>query len=414
MVRLNRGRPRATTSLGVSNEDDGFTPFGQTPFKTQPGVPKPFFGDIGKGFEDAMGGLGKGIGGIGGGLANLFGQDDRPGQGSDAVSRQQKILEQQRHAQRGRAQQDQVYRNRGMHQQEQQQAAPKGFIEYLKEALGVLGGDQGGAPFVNFDPQRNALRQNTAEGDANLANMYLALQGQFRDAVPGIQANTDQTSAAVNANSDTAQQNLSQSNTAIRDEQSRQLADLGIEDALTNLVTSGNSQARDQAAAAGGIEQSRNNVLGAVASGGKSAEDFTTGIGQTAGLEGAEKRASLQRSLVQGLADIDSQEQSQNSQIAASNASNRGGSFAQAMNLAGILSGEDPNSYQSQAQQAQQQWENDMQAAQFNAKYSQQDRGVDPQTLLDFVSQMQQGTGQTYDTDQYLKSLDLARKIFSR
>ncbi len=299
-------------------------------------------------------------------------------------------------------------------QEQANQPSPTSFIEYLKQALGLLGdGSGGGIPSVNYDPQREALRRNTAEGDANVANMYLALQRQFADAVPVVQANTDQTKAALNQTADSAQQNVAQSNSAIRTEQSRQLADLGIEDALTNLITSGNNQARDQALASSGIEASRANQLGTVDTTGQAAEEFTRSLGNTAGLEGGEKRAALQRNLIQGLAEIDAQEQQQNAGIAAQNASSRGGSFTQAMNLAQILSGEDPNSYASQAQSAQQQWENDMAAAEFNAKYGQQ-QGANPQALIDFIAQMQKGTGQTYNTDQYLKALEIARKIFGQ
>lgn len=375
-----------STKLG--GDSDGFSPLGpwgkaiQNP---QPGVPSPVFGSVGDGLQNFLAPMFKGVegffGGLGGGGQEQQNRPRRP----DTISSQQKILEGQRHAQRGRQQQDRVYANIAARQQ-QQPEDPKqfaSFADYLRQAQELLAGTEGGG--VNYDPQRDALRQNAGTADSRLAEIYTSLQQQFANADPAIAQRYTQSGEDIDLNSAQAANAVDTSNTAIRDEQTRQLQALGIQDAIANVAP---QQAADQANAKQAIERQGQIAGDANTQFGSAARTFNTENQQTAGLEGASKRAGIQTNLLAALADVDASEQDANASLS----NQRQGS---ALSIAQLLQAQDPEGASAAAAQAQaameaaqQQFENEMAVRTFDAKYGQQrPQGLGLQQVLDLLGQ---------------------------
>lgn len=231
-----------------------------------------------------------------------------------------------------------------MHQERQQEAeaqVPEGlsFLDALKQALGLVGGGEGGGGFtpINLDPQREAARARGAEYDARLAAMYRQLQGSYAADAPGIAKSYDEASAGVNKNSDQAVANINSAYNAARADQTAQLKELGIEEAAKGINERGESSTEDQAAAVSNLEQNRGAVANQLGTNKQSALDYNTEIKGAAGLEGNLQRAANQSRLQQLLADIDADEQSQNSQLQSQARSSQSSNMGMAMNLAQAL-----------------------------------------------------------------------------
>lgn len=315
--------------------------------------------------------------------------------------------------------------HRRIAEQGQQDAGPtKSFADYLRMAQEILGGMGGGPsqiPGVNYDPERNALRSNAATGDSAIASIYANLQQQFADAAPVIDKNYAEGGAAIDANTAQAAGNLQDSNTAINDETTRQLQALGIGDAAANTVP---DRAADQSAAAAAIQQQGQIVGNQLDQNHTTAQNYNNENKATAGMEGDSKRAAVQAALIQALAGVDSRETDANAQIAQQNAAQQS-AFSQnrqssALSLAQQLMEGDPTGASAlgaqqefAAQQQQQQFENDLATATFNAKYGQQEPQQSPQKLLDIVSQLQQQAGwDNLDPKTYSTLLTAAAKAF--
>lgn len=267
------------------------------------------------------------------------------------------------------------------------------FADYLRQALDMLG-NQG----VNYDPQRNALRTNAAQANDIIASIYAGLQQRFADSGPAITARYGDAGQNIDLNTAQAKNAVDSSNTAIRDEQTRQLNALGIQDAIANVAP---QQAADQANAVAAIERSGQIAGNANTNYGTAAATYNDENGKTAGMEGAGKQALLQMNLLSALANVDAREQEDNASLAA----NRQNS---ALSIAQLLMENDPEGAaavaaqaQAAAAAAQQQFENQLAAMRFDqderalqGKLSgggQQSSGLGLQQVLNLIAQQQGG-----------------------
>lgn len=272
-------------------------------------------------------------------------------------------------------------RNAAFHPPVEQAPSFRSFADYLREAEALIGGMG-----VNYDPQRNALRQNAAQANDILGSIYADLQQQFVNAAPQIAQRYAQAGENVDLNTAQAANAVNSSNTAIRDEQTRQLQALGIEDAVANVAP---QQAADQANALQAIQQTgqiagnQSDALGTAAA---TYNDENKG---TAGMEGASKRALIQANLLSALANVDTRESEANSSLANQRQNS-------ALSVAQLLMENDPegaNAAAAQARQmaelAQQQFDNEMAVRTFDAKYGQprQQSGFGLQQVLDLLAQ---------------------------
>lgn len=238
------------------------------------------------------------------------------------------------------------------------------FADYLRQAEEMLGG----MGSVNYDPERNALRTNNSNASNIMQQIYADLQQQFANSAPQIQQRYAQTGEGIDQNTAQAANAVNSSNTDIREEQTRQLGALGIEDAIANVAP---QQAADQANAISGIQQQGQIAGNANDAFGATAGTYNSENQATAGMEGASKQALLQAQLLAGLAGIDSRETDANAQLA----NQRQGS---AMSIAQMLMQNDPEGAQavsaqaqSAAEAAQQQFENEARMFELNGKYGQ-------------------------------------------
>lgn len=315
------------------------------------------------------------------------------------MDRQRKLQEQARHARRGRAQQDRVYENIERNRQPETDSGmqqPKSFTEYLRMAEEMLGNGGGG---VNYDPQRQALRQNTSQATNILSSVYGNLQQQFAQAAPAIDQRYADAGNDVDLNTAQAANAVNTSNSAIRDEQTRQLAALGIEDAAANLVQDdpGSQQASlDAIQRQGQIAGNANDAYGATAG------TYNDENKATAGMEGASKQALLQANLLSALADVDAREGEANASLSQQ-------SRQSALSLAQSLMEGDPEGASAAAARAQaeqeamqQQWENDFAVQELLMKYPQQQVRTSPVDMLN--SQAEQAGWELSPTD-YAKLL---------
>lgn len=268
---------------------------------------------------------------------------------------------------------------------EEAQPVFRSFADYLRQAEEMLGG--GG---VNYDPQRNALRQNAAQANDIIGSIYANLQQQFADSAPAIQQRYADSGRDIDLNTAQAVNAVNSSNTAIRDEQTRQLSALGIEDAIANVAP---QQAADQANAIQSIQQSGQISGNANTAYGAAAATYNDENKGTAGMEGASKRALLQANLLSALADVDSREQEANASLAAQRQNS-------ALSVAQLLMENDPEGAaaaaaqaKQMAQLAQQQFENELAVRQFDAKYGQRQAqsGLGLQQVLDLIAQQNGG-----------------------
>jgi len=258
----------------------------------------------------------------------------------------------------------------------------RSFADYLREALEMLGG--GG---VNYDPQRNALRQNASQADSVVGQIYADLQQQFANSAPMIDQRYAQSGEALDLNTAQAANAVNSSNEAIRNAQTQQLQALGIEDAIANVAP---QQAADQANALQSIQQTGQIAGNANDQFGTAARTYNDENKGTAGMEGASKRALLQANLLSALADVDSRESEANASLSNQRQNS-------ALSVAQLLMEQDPEGARAAAAQAeqmqrlaQQQFENEMAVREFDARYNQpQQQGIGLQQALGFIGQGQ-------------------------
>lgn len=216
------------------------------------------------------------------------------------------------------------------------------FLEALKQAMGSVPGANM-ISRVNYDPQRQAARDNASESDARLGAMYRQLQDSISADQPGIQAAYQQAIDSTNAGSQAAQQSVQSANDAASARNQSVLANLGIGDAAQQIIAQGrdaNSQTANTQADMAARQQADANAL---TQNQATAVQQNRSIGSAAGLEGNLQRAQNQAKLQALLAQIDMAEQDKNASIDAQNASAGQGAFSQAMQLAQVLYGEDQN-----------------------------------------------------------------------
>lgn len=194
---------------------------------------------------------------------------------------------------------------------------------------------------VNYDPQRQAARDNASEADMRIGAMYKQLADSIAADQPGIQAAYQQAIDATNNGSQAAQQSVQAASDAASARNQSVLANLGIGDANQQIIAQGrdaNTAAANVMADMAAAQQADANAL---TQNQTTAVQQNRSIGSAAGLEGNLQRAQNQAKLQALLAQIDMAEQDKNASIDAQNAQAGQGNFSQAMSLAQALYGAD-------------------------------------------------------------------------
>lgn len=214
----------------------------------------------------------------------------------------------------------------------------KTLADYLQEAISMIGSQGGGGGGVNYDPQRNTLRQNASEADSRLEAMYRQLRGSIDADAPVLQKayGDARTATAQNTEQALAQTQAASDSATSRNDQV--LANLGIEQAAGNQIINGTDLATQTAGAIANQATKGQAAADRLVSNEATAIQHNTNIGNAAGLEGNLQRAGNQARLQALLAEIDMQEQQQNASLSASSGAN---SFSQQLQLAQSLLGFD-------------------------------------------------------------------------
>lgn len=258
----------------------------------------------------------------------------------------------------------------------------KTLADYLQEAISMIGSQGGGG--VNFDPQRNMLRQNASEADARLEAMYRQLRGSIDADAPVLQQAYDQAEASTAQNAQNAQAQTQAASDSANARSDQVLANLGIQQATGNQIQNGTDLAT-QTAGAIATQATKGQAAGdRLASNEATALQHNTNIGNAAGLEGNLQRAGNQAKLQALLAELDMQEQQQN-------ASAGQNSFGQQLSLAQSLLGfdQDKQDRQDQLQMSAAEQANARYAAELKAQGNQlpdlgaylQALGITPQEI---------------------------------
>lgn len=269
-----------------------------------------------------------------------------------------------------------------------QGTSPLSFADALAQALGMLGGQGGGEiPMMNFDPERNALRSQASEADSRLGAMYRQLQGSIEADAPQIQGAYQQAIDSTNSSAAQAQSNAQGAVDASQARNQSVLANLGIEDANAQIIGEGRDANTQAASAMQDMAQAQQAATTNLSANQASSVQQNRSIGSAAGLEGNLQRAQNQARLQSLLAQIDMEEQGQNSQIAQQNASQQQSGMGNALSLASQLYGynrEDiasENDLQMQAMQMNQ--PSDFMQMMQNFGMLTQDRGGDLGPVVD-------------------------------
>lgn len=207
------------------------------------------------------------------------------------------------------------------------------LADYLRQASEMLSSSGAGGG-VNYDPQRNTLRQNASENDARLEAMYRQLRGSIDADAPVLQQAYQGAIDATQQNTQQAQEQTQAASDAAYARNNEVLSNLGIQQAQGNQIINGTDLASQTARQVGDQADRGQAATNRLASNQATAIQHNTNIGNAAGLEGNLQRASNNARLQSLLAEIDMQEQQQN-------AGRQDNSFSQQLGLAQELLGFD-------------------------------------------------------------------------
>lgn len=182
------------------------------------------------------------------------------------------------------------------------------LADYLAMAAEMVGGGGG----VNYDPQRNQLRQNASENDARLESMYRQLRGSIDADAPALKQAYQGAIDSTAANSQGAQAQAQAATDSANSRNSEILANLGIEEAMGNIVQNGTDLSSQTARNVGDMATRGQAAGDRLVSNQATALSHNTNIGNAAGLEGNLQRAANQSRLQALLSEIDMQEQQEN------------------------------------------------------------------------------------------------------
>lgn len=267
------------------------------------------------------------------------------------------------------------------------------LAEALAQALELLPGGGG----VNYDPQRQALRERAGDADSRLEAMYRQLQGSYAADAPVIDAAYDTAQSGVNTATDQGVTNINNAYDKARADQTAQLTALGIGDAAATIAGAGQDAGAQQAAAVGNLEQNRGANVNQLETDQRASGAYNTRIGQAAGLEGNLSRATNQSRLQQLLAEIDAQEQQENASLTSNNRS-------AAMSLAGQLVNQDQFERQYADSRADADFDKQIQTQQLVSKLQGQTAArFDPQQAISSTDSYFEANGITPTPDEWNK-----------
>lgn len=184
----------------------------------------------------------------------------------------------------------------------------KSFLDYLKQAESMAPGG------TDYSALRDQLKSDAGMSDARIAAMYKQLQGSYAADAPGIKKNYDGAKKSVKKDASDAVAATDEAYNSTRDAQSAQLAALGIGDAAAVLASQGGAAAADQSHAAANIRQNEATNKNQLTQNGATAEQYNTGIKGAAGLEGNLQRAVIQKQLQDKLAELSTQQSTEDAQ----------------------------------------------------------------------------------------------------
>ena len=201
------------------------------------------------------------------------------------------------------------------------------FADALTQAfdiLGPYGGDDGGygysdIPFVNYDPQRNEARGRASEADIRLGAMYDQLTKSIDADEAGIVQSYESAISNSNAAGDQGRANAQAAADAASSSNNDVLASLGIQDANAQIIGEGrdlNTQTANQQA---DMASSQAAVAQNLIQNQASSVQQNKSIANASTLEGNLQRARNSAQLNALLAQIDMEEQDQNTSIASQN-----------------------------------------------------------------------------------------------
>lgn len=183
------------------------------------------------------------------------------------------------------------------------------------EALALakeMGYGSGGTDFGAVESQ---LRGRASEADRRLEAMYRQLGAAYDADAPVIGGQYDQAKAGINDNVDKASANTNAAYDKAREEQTRQMKALGIEDAAAVLAAQGGFAAQDQAGAVSNLEANRAIDTTQATQHKASALNYNTNIKGAGQLEGNLLRATNQSRLSDKLAEVNMQRQKEQAQL---------------------------------------------------------------------------------------------------
>lgn len=201
------------------------------------------------------------------------------------------------------------------------------FADALEQAMGLLdqyGGDDGGyghsdIPFVNYDPQRNEARGRASEADTRLGAMYDQLTKSIDADEAGINQSYESAIRNSNAAGDQGRANAQAAADASSSRNNDVLASLGIQDANAQIIGEGrdlNTQTANQQA---DMASNQAAVAQNLAQNQAASVQQNKSIANASTLEGNLQRARNTAQLNALLAQIDMEEQGQNTGIASQN-----------------------------------------------------------------------------------------------
>ena len=184
---------------------------------------------------------------------------------------------------------------------EEQMSEEDQFAKYLSRAESLVPGAS------DWGALESRFRSSASESDAKLAAMFSQLQGAISADAPVIGGIYDEGNEAVNQSAQQASQAIMQGYDAARNSQQSMLQALGIQDAAAGLQADGGGMdfaAQNQGQATQQVAETNQINSDALTKNKSAALNYNEGMGNAAGLQGAESRGQLQASLMDALSEL--------------------------------------------------------------------------------------------------------------
>jgi hypothetical protein len=194
------------------------------------------------------------------------------------------------------------------------------FLNALQQAQDYYNQNGLGAQSVDYSPLIAATQQTYGDASNRLLAMYNALHNSFQNDAGNVGSIFDQAKTADQSAADQATGDINSAYDAARAAQTKQFNDLGIGEALANIVSNGAGTTNaDQANALSRVATSNQSNQNQLNTNKSAALNYNTGIANSALQGGTDRAANLQQQLAQQIAQIQQQQQAANNQIQQAN-----------------------------------------------------------------------------------------------